>query len=473
MTVGQRATADQRAAGEQRKTHRVLVVAYYFPPLGLSGVQRTLKFVKYLPSFGWEPTVLTVEDRGYFAKDDALLREVDGLPVRIVRTPSLDPLHFFRKKNIVRMPSARTLGALGKVSQSLFIPDNKIGWKKAAVQAALAEIAAHPVDAIFATAPPYTDFLIGLELKQRTGLPLIVDYRDAWLDNPLHFYLTPLHKALHQRLEQRVLRHADHILAINRPIKERILQANPFLSHNDVTILSQGFDQADFDGLASRRKRDGRMRILYAGTFYYNRNPRAFLEALRSLAETAPAVARSIDVHVIGSKREEDAALVRALGLESSVTLHGYLPHGETVQQLIDADVLWMVIGRGKGEDMMSTGKLYEYLGARKPVLACVPDGAARQVLEKGRAAFIADPDDVPGIAAQIRTLFDLFKNDTLPAPSYDYVSQFERKALTGRLAGMLAAALEPGPPVARVRAKSAAAADEIAESSSTLSDAQ
>jgi hypothetical protein len=77
-------------------------------------VQRTLKFVKYLPSFGWEPTVLTVEDRGYFAKDDALLREVDGLPVRIVRTPSLDPLHFFRKKNIVRMPSARTLGVLAR-----------------------------------------------------------------------------------------------------------------------------------------------------------------------------------------------------------------------------------------------------------------------------------------------------------------------------------------------------------------------
>lgn len=452
--------------------HRVLVVAYYFPPLGLSGVQRTLKFVKYLPAFGWEPVVLTVEDRAYFAKDDGLLRELDDHPPRIIRTPSIDPLHFLRRKNVVRMPSARTLGLLGKFSQSLFIPDNKIGWKKPAVRAALAELEARPVDAIFATAPPYTDFLIGLELKRLTGLPLILDYRDAWLDNPLHFYLTPVHKALHHRLEQRVQGHADHIITINRQIKERLLRSNPQLSHNDVTIISQGYDQADFEGLTTRRGDDRRLRIAYAGTFYYNRNPRAFFQALRLLADTAPAVARAIDVRIIGSRRDEDAALVKELGLDAMVTMHGYLPHRETVQQLVDADMLWMVIGRGKGEDMMSTGKLYEYLGARKPVLACVPEGAARQVLEKGGAAFFADPDSPEEIAARLRTLFDLWKNDRLPLPSFEYVSQFERKTLTGRLATLLAAVLEPGPPVTRVRTRGIAEADDVTDIPSSHPDA-
>ncbi|MBE0646087.1 MAG: glycosyltransferase [Bacteroidetes bacterium] len=446
---------------ESRPIHRVLVIAYYFPPLGLSGVQRTLKFVKYLPAHGWEPTVLTVEDRGYFAKDEEMLRELDGLPVTILRTPSLDPLHFFRRKGTVRMPSARSLNILGKLSQSIFIPDNKIGWKKHAVEEAMKHLEAHPVDAIYATAPPYTDFLIGLEIKHRTGLPLIVDYRDAWLENPLHFYLTPLHKALHHRLEQRVLRHADQIISINRPIKERILQGSRFLSHNDVTIISQGYDQADFEGVQSQRRRDGRLRILYAGTFYYNRNPRAFFTALRSLADSAPDIARSLDVHIVGSKRDEDVALMRELQLEEMVTMHGYLPHRETIAQLVDADVLWMVIGHGKGEDMMSTGKLYEYLGARKPVLACVPDGAARQVLEKGGAAFFADPDSAEDIAVQIRTLFALHKNDRLPAPSYEYVSQFDRRVLTGRLASLFATALEPGPPVTRVRTRAAGHPDE------------
>ncbi len=441
---------------EIQRTHRVLVVAYYFPPLGLSGVQRTLKFVKYLPAFGWEPTVLTVEDRGYFAKDEALLRELDGLPVSIIRTPSIDPLHFFRHRDVVRMPSARAHGIMRRLSQSMFIPDNKVGWKKHAVEAAMERLASHPADVIFATAPPYTDFLIGMELKRRTGLPLIIDYRDAWLENPLHFYLTPLHKALHRRLEHRVLRHADHIISINRPIKERILQGSRFLAHSDVTIISQGYDQADFEGVHRGRAPDGRLRILYAGTFYFNRSPRAFLTALRALTDDAPELARSIDVHFVGSKREEDERLVRELGLESTVTLHGYLPHRETIQQLVDADVLLLVIGRGNGEDMMSTGKLYEYLGARKPVLACVPPGAARQVLEKGRAAFFADPDNSKDIAVQIRRLLELSKNDRLPAPSYEYVSQFDRKALTGRLAALFAAALEPGPPVTRIRTRAA-----------------
>lgn len=441
---------------DYRPVHRVLMIAYYFPPLGLSGVQRTLKFAKYLPAHGWEPTVLTVEDRGYFAKDENLLRELDGLPVTIIRTPSLDPLHFFRKKDVVRMPSALSWGIVGKLSQSVFIPDNKIGWRKHAVQAAMNHIEKHPVDAIYATAPPYTDFLIGLEIKRRTGLPLIIDYRDAWLENPLHFYLTPLHKALHQRLEQRVLRHADQIISINRPIKERIVTANTFLSHNDITIISQGFDQADFEGLQRKRTRDGRLRILYAGTFYYNRNPRAFFSALRKIAETHPAVFKAIDVHFVGSVRDDVDALLKEFDLEGTVTLHGYLSHRETIQHLIDTDVLLLIIGRGKGEDMMSTGKLYEYLGARKPVLACIPEGAAKQVLDKGGAAFVADPDDVDAIAAQIQTLFTLYKNDRLPAPSYDYVAQFERSMLTGRLASLLASALEPGPPVTRVRSRAA-----------------
>jgi glycosyltransferase involved in cell wall biosynthesis len=439
---------------DTRNIHRVLVVAYYFPPLGLSGVQRTLKFVKYLPTFGWQPVVLTVEDRGYFAKDEELLRELDGLDIEIVRTPSMDPLHVFKKKNVVRMPSGRTLGFLGKLSQAAFVPDNKIGWKKHAVNAALSYLADHPVDAIFATAPPYTDFLIGEELKHKTGLPLILDYRDAWLENPLHNYLTPIHRALHKRLEQRVLRIADGILSINRPIKERILKGNGFLSHSDVTILSQGFDQQDFEHVQISRSPDGKLRFLYAGTFYYNRTPEHFLRALKHVFEMYPETEGRIEAHFAGTIRNEDRHLVEALGLSEHVRMHGYLSHRDTVQQLVDADVLWMTIGRGKGEDMMSTGKLYEYLGARKPILACIPDGAAREVLEKSGTAFFAPPDDEMAIAEQIHSLYELHKNDRLPAPSFAFVEQFSRRALAGRLAALLASLLETEPHGAGVRTR-------------------
>lgn len=441
---------------DQRRTHRVLVIAYYFPPLGLSGVQRTLKFVRYLTEYGWQPTVLTVEDRAYFAKDEALLRELDGLDIDIIRTPSIDPLHLFRKRNVVRMPSGQTLGILGRLSQAIFIPDNKIGWKKHAVAAAMQYLAEHPVDVLFATAPPYTDFLIGTELKRRTGLPLVLDYRDAWVENPLHSYLTPLHRALHQRLERKALRAADAVISINRPIKERILKGNSFLSHGDVHIISQGYDQADFEAVAPMRGRDGILRFLYAGTFYYNRTPEYFLRALQNVFSENPSLCGRIEVHFVGTTRDEDAKIVQTLGLGDAVHQHGYLPHCDTVQQLIDADVLWMTIGRGKGEDMMSTGKLFEYLGARKPIFALVPDGDARQVLTKSGAAFIAPPDDIDAITAQILTLYDLHKNDRLPAPSYSYVEQYSRRALAGRLASLLASLLAADPDGAGVRTRSA-----------------
>ena len=423
---------------DARSIHRVLVIAYYFPPLALSGVQRTLKFVKYLPDFDWHPTVLTVEDRGYFAKDSALLDELGGLPVNIRRTQSLDPLHYMRSKNVVRMPGAATLGFLGKISQTLFVPDNKIGWMRKAVAECMRIIKQDSIDVIYATAPPWTDLLIGVELKRRSGLPLLIDYRDAWLDNPLHFYPTPLHKALHRRLEHRALKAADKIITINRPIKERMLRSYDLVSHNDISIIPQGFDQQDFEGLTRQRAKDGKLRILYSGIFYYNRGPENMMLALQALGEKRPETRDRIELHIVGSARDGDIAMARRLGLESQVVTHGYLPHREAVQRLVDADVLWLTIGRGRGEEMMSTGKLYEYLGAMKPILATIPDGAAHRTLEKCGAVFFASPDDPESIMGQLNTLFDLHKNNTLPSPSYEFVSQFERKALTGRLATML-----------------------------------
>ena len=134
--------------------HSVLVIAYYFPPMGLSGVQRTLKFVKYLPHFGWQPTVLTVTPTGYFAQDYTLLDEIHAVHVDVRRVGSLDPNRLFRKRGVVKMPSERWRKVLTFLSDSLFIPDNKIGWKSKAFKAACGLFEKKNFNAIFATAPP-------------------------------------------------------------------------------------------------------------------------------------------------------------------------------------------------------------------------------------------------------------------------------------------------------------------------------
>lgn len=163
--------------GTEIAPRRVLVVAYYFPPMGLSGVQRTLKFVKYLPQFGWLPTVLTVEPRGYFARDESLLQDLDGRDIRVVRTPAAGPGRFFAKKEVVSLPPERTRKFLSRISDAVFFPDNKIGWKKRAVAVALALHSETPFDLVFTTAPPFTDFLIGSAIKKHIDRPLVFDYR--------------------------------------------------------------------------------------------------------------------------------------------------------------------------------------------------------------------------------------------------------------------------------------------------------
>jgi glycosyltransferase involved in cell wall biosynthesis len=415
------------------KRRRVLVIAYYFPPLGLSGVQRTLKFVKYLPQYGWDVTVLTVEARGYFAHDESLLAELDGLGVDIIRTRSLDPLFFFRKRKQVAMPSGRSYRMLAWIGQALFVPDNKIGWKQHALRAARLALKERPHDVIFATAPPFTDFLIARDLKKEFGIPLLLDYRDPWLENPLHRYPTPLHRFLHHRLELGVLRYADHIVTINRRMKELTLRTAPSLSHHDVTILSQGFDPGDFDAPLPPRT-DGRMRITHTGTFYFDRTPKYFLQALRRFFDAHPSARNAVRATFVGTTREEDRKTVEDLGLADCVEITGYLPHAECVAITRASDVLWMMIGNANGMDVASTGKLYEYLAARKPILACVPEGAARQTLGASGAAFLCPPQDVDAIAAQIAVLHARFRAGTLPAPAVDFIAQFDRKRLTGDL---------------------------------------
>ncbi len=409
--------------------------------MGLSGVQRTLKFVKYLPQYDWQPTVLTVTPGTYFARDASLLKEIEPLNVTVIRTDSIDPIRFFRRGdskngNVVRMPREWLRKSLNVASQFFFVPDNKIAWKRKACRAATELLRREKFDLIFATTPPYTDFLVGLHLKKKFGLPLVLDYRDAWLDNPYHFYFTPLHRWLHHRLEKRVLRACDKIITINRRIKELLLIRYPFLQYQDVEIISQGFDPSDFElNGATRPSGKRKMRITYSGTFIDKRSPKSFLRALSKVFQEQPDLRDGIEACFVGHFREENLKLVRRLGLQNVVKVVGYVDHGDCVRHLMSSDVLWLIVGKGRGEDMMSTGKLFEYLGARKPILGCVPDGVAKTTIQDSGAGVVADPDNVDAIASAIKLLYKRFEAGTLVSPSEDYVEKFNRKRLTADLA--------------------------------------
>ncbi len=425
--------------GDEAYSFRVLVVAYYFPPMGLSGVQRVSKFVKYLPAYRWKPTVLTAKVGSYFAFDPSLLAELEAEPEIVIRrTDSADPTRLFGRTKELGLPSERIRRLTSWFSQLLFIPDNKIGWKNAAVEEGKRIIDAQHHDVIFASAPPYTSLLVGLELSRWSGIPLIADFRDDWVGNPRHRYPTPIHRRRHLRMEKDVVEHAMHVTTINRVIQGRLVERHLGASgYNRVSILPQGFDPADFRN-GPLGIPHGKFRLLYSGVFYDAQQPDVFLCGLARWLERQPQVRPFVEARFVGMMPHHARRLIDRLRLSDVVSLQGYLSHAEAVAELQEATVLWMTVGKQRDQETISTGKLYEYFGTRKPILGLVPEGAARRALKEYQAAELVEPEDVDGVVAAMQRLYQQWQTHSLPAPEEELVRKFDRGTLAGDLARLL-----------------------------------
>ncbi len=418
--------------------HRLLVVSYYFPPMGLSGVQRISKFVKYLPEYGWEVSVLTAAPRGYYAFDESLLNEVEASGAQIIQTGSLDPTRFFGRSRMVKMPAESKRKAASVLSQFLFLPDNKAGWYPAAVRAALRHHQEQPFAAILSSAPPYTAHLVARSVAQRVGVPFVADFRDDWLENPRHEYPTSFHRRIHATLESRVLTDAAHVTTINPVIESNIVSRSVNRSVDvSITVIPQGFDPDEFPvpiGAAPSSGSESKMKFVYAGVFYDAQVPDVFLSGLAAATERNPEFRAKVRCEFAGLVPETFSDLTQRLHVDSLVSYVGYRKHDDIVSLLKEADVLWLTIGKRPGAEGISTGKLYEYFGARKPILGLVPNGVARDDLLKYGAGWLVDPDDVNGVAKALLEVFDLWKQSSLPVPNEEFIRSFDRRALAGRL---------------------------------------
>ncbi len=407
--------------------------------MGLSGVQRTAKFLKYLPRYGWESTVVTCRPHGYFAYDDSLLREVEEAGVAIRRAASWDPTRLFGQRATVRMPRESVRQGLSALSQWVFVPDNKIGWIRPALRQALAALRETPCDLIYSSAPPYASHLAAARLARKTGLPLVLDFRDDWVGNPRHVYPTPWHRALSTRLEGRALRAADRIVVIDDAKRDGLAERHPDIpSARDIRIVPQGYDPEDFGGAPRIPGLDAapdRFTLLYSGVFYHAQSPEPFLRGLAALAESKPALRNRLRAVFAGLLPASARRLVDRLGIGDLVHYAGYLSHRDAVNALLAADMLWMTIGRAPGCDRISVGKMYEYFGARKPILGLVPEGVAREALRPYGAARIVEPDAAPEVvAAALEQCYEAWRAGRLPQPDPAYAAQFDRRRLAGAL---------------------------------------
>ncbi len=411
---------------------KVLVVAYYFPPMGLSGVQRTLKFVKYMKNFNWQPTVITSGNVAYFAHDGSLTKELNEAEIKVIRVSgSKEPNSVLAKLGTMKMPGEFLRNIFDKLSQTFFIPDNKISWSKLAFKKIDEILTTEKYDALFITCPPFSAFDIISQIKKKHDIPLFADYRDLWYKSYFAFYPTPFHRLLHKKKEYNALKAADRIIVTNRKIKEKLLSTYPFLTFEDVVIISHGYDKEDFDKVEAQPKPQNKMVLLYSGIFMVYNTPEYLLLAFKRLTIERPDIASNIELHFVGFLRKENQKLIRKLNLQSFVKDHGYVNHDEAIAKLKSADVLWFMVGRRRNIDAILPGKVYEYIGAKKPILACVPDGAAKMAVEEYGAGFICSPDNIYEIKNTILKVYQHYSTNKLPIPSDEMVEKFRRDNLT------------------------------------------
>lgn len=401
--------------------------------MGMGGVQRTLKFAKYLKEYGWDPVVLTDSPKKYYAVDESMLNEAIECGIKIERTGEeiIDV-----SKIIIKTPNEKLRKLRSRTGQFLLIPDNKKFWLKPALKK-VDEIwkKYNGFNVIFATAPPYTDFLVGQDVKKKYKVPLVIDYRDAWVDSPvLNFYPTPFHKMSNMRLEKSVLKDANKIITTNRRVKELIISRYGNIDYNDVKIIPHGFDEEDFEKAKTMElPLTNKMRITYSGSFY-TRNPKFYLEAIHKFFVKYPELKKEVEFCFIGIISKDNLALIKSYGIEDSLNILGYINHIECIKYLLASDILFFMISRGDNDDAAMPGKVGEYIGSRKNIIACIPEGVTKKILEKYNAIKFVDEDP-----EELRNVFHdyylMFKNKSLPAANNDVVVQFDRKALTYELA--------------------------------------
>jgi glycosyltransferase involved in cell wall biosynthesis len=410
----------------------LLILSYYYPPLGLSGVQRTVKFVKYLPQFGWNPVVIAPHPRGSYVYDPALCQEVTQ--AKVFRTWSLDPLFLSPQKNT---GAALHQNSLASRINRWLVPDNKTGWIPFALQAGLKAARQFPIDAIYSTAPPYSSHLAGVLLKKILGRPLVADFRDAWTSYTWAKHPVNALKKLDHRLEGLVLRNSDLVTAVNSEILYDLRALHPNADHSKLHLVSHGYDPEDFIG-ASKPDPEC-FTIAYTGTFINNRSPKTLFEAVKLLRKQNVSGLNKLRIVFAGSHRESDLAMVKEFDLSSTVRFTGYLTHQQSIQILTEADLLWLAMGPEETANV-TPGKLFEYLGAQRPIAASIPpNGAAARIILDAGAGSVAPSNDASGLAGIIRQQISAWENKKAVSPvDPDKLKLFDRRLIAQRFGDLL-----------------------------------
>jgi hypothetical protein len=419
----------------------VLFIAYYFPPMGSSGVQRSVKFVKYLQYFQLNPIVLTVDSRlTRWPKDKTFLSDVPG-DVKVYRAPTFDMNWVFKILWGFRLNSV-----VNWLLLNLFIPDAEITWIPFAKIYIDRIIKTHKIDIVYITGGPFSSLLLGPYVRNKHGLKYIVYFRDEWTNNHsrLDRHYPKQSQLKDESCEREVVSNADGLVyAHPLSMKESFENKYPFLKDKKFEIITNGYDEADFTSQEKESNEiSGKLRIVYPGSFYDRRRPTIIWKAIKELVESGEYSSDNIEVNIHGknSPKFVMGEYTDDIVLKKIIRFYPYCSHQESLKLLLGADVLLLFLAPGPNSESELPGKMFEYLRSYKPIFAILPaKGGAADIILKSKSGWVYDSSDYSQVLSGVRNLISRWVNkDLIINPDKDYIKQYERKHLTGLLAKLI-----------------------------------
>lgn len=420
---------------------KVLIVTYYWPPAGGPGVQRWLKFVKYLPEFGLTPVVY-VPENPHYPIVDPLLKEENPEEIQLLKHPIKEP---YRWAALFSKNSTKTLSS-GVISEqapafpeslllwirgNFFIPDARKAWVKPSIAFLSKLIEKEAIQTLITSGPPHSLHLIGLGLKKKYPLQWVADFRDPWTSIGYHsrLRLSRAAQKKHKELERTVLTRADKIVVTSHTT-EKEFQG---ITTKPIRVITNGFDEPLPPGVP-----DSDFSLFHSGSLLTRRNPIALWKALRALVQEHPAFANALKIQLAGVVGEEVLQSIEAHGLGAYLQLSGYLPHRTVLEMQQKSQVLLLLEIDSEATKGIIPGKLFEYLNAGRPILALGPEGwEAGNIIRTTRAGAVCPATEVTALKKVLLDWFSRYQKGALGCDPKN-IQQYHRRELTRALANFI-----------------------------------
>ncbi|MDY8135539.1 glycosyltransferase family 4 protein [Aquimarina sp. 2201CG5-10] len=422
---------------------KVLIITYYWPPAGGPGVQRWLKFVKYLKEFDVEPIVYIPENPTYPLEDTSLSSEINE-SITVLKQPIFEPYRFaeiFSKKE-TKVISKGIIA--GKEKQSLiqkvllfirgnfFIPDARVFWVKPSVKYLSKYLSDNKIETIITTGPPHSVHLIGEKLKKQLPINWVADFRDPWTTIGYHDKLKLTKRSIkkHKALEKEVLQTTDHILVTSYTTQKEFQQ----ITNKPISVITNGFDTE----LISKTTLDSQFTISHIGSLLSGRNPKNLWKALYELTKENSAFAEAFRLQLVGAVSEDVLASINEAGLEDFVNFKGYVSHKDAIEIQRSSQVLLLIEIDSKETQCIIPGKLFEYMVSKRPILALGPkDADISKLISETNSGSFFEYHEFQNIKSLLRNYFLKYQEKKLVSQVVG-IDRYSRKSLTYKLSELL-----------------------------------